>query len=239
MGRPINDAEHIEEIKTHKLEEKRRLENGEEFEILSGPRGHVLGPSGKYHKHLERYFVLSTLPEDIDANVDGTIVRKDEDAGETIGDWQLYYQDVIDDADPDDTKNIDVDDATAHDLAPMFPYNVLNNHHTKTDNNNGSPQKKRKSNSPKNGKKTSKKTYNKKKSRGAVLYPPNPVYVGLIVKKAIQVLATTDLLDYKKDVYAKVVKHVRLFVIAPVGKYLPAQSDPRWTQMRQRARGKS
>ena len=127
MGRPIHDAEHLEEIKQHLWEIKVRRDNGEVVEIL--PDTTYCKPksedgTGKTY-WVAKYHLLSTLPEDIAANHNNVydkcrmIVRKSKH----IDDYHVYYEESLEDITPSDNNNvpnhINVEEALTYNPVPM------------------------------------------------------------------------------------------------------------------------
>ena len=202
---------------------------------------------------------MSTLAKDVTANHNKNqydkcrmLVEKDED--NTIGDFQLYYD--VDGIAANIYTYLD-EDGPAN-LVPVYRSDVLpcgKDIDTPAPASNGSPPKKgRKSkktnNSPNPKKKKKSKTVATTTAAAAatttttraptvVLRPPNVVYVEMTIKKAIHILATTDLLDFKGDVYAKLLKNLRCYVLGPVEKYIPPQNDPKWNKIKEAATCKS
>ena len=250
-GRPSHTEDEYLDLMDYKVVEKQLIDSGElkveDIQKDSLKLKKEQFPNKRTNKsfsHPERYVVLSTSKEYIQANSDEykkcpvTVIASE---GDGIGPFQLYYKEY--------KKGFS--DGDNYDLIPCFPSNV--GYTTEKANNNdqeaGSPVKK---NRPirKKGKTTyckkktttsPKKAKSPKKTNDVARLPnppPNPVHVDLVLKRAIQFLSTTDILELKGDIHAKLLSILRKCFLAPMDKYFPSAGDPRWGQLREEAKGK-
>lgn len=271
MGYPTNDSKQIEEITEALVEYQRKIDNGEKVKpFAKAPRlkSKAKGGTGKKYYNFHRYVVLSTLSEVIDADVDGIyakcrLIVRNKDNDPKIGPYQLYYKETRANAKEEGVGDGDIDEAMKFNLIPVFPSDVRfgneedhDDNSNNNDNNNNAivvtPTKKDKARFV-NNKKKNRKTPSTPPptppspppppAARVVLDPPHPIYVELIVGKAIQVLSTTNLLDNKNvkkkiDQHAKLLKALNPFVVGPVGKYFPSPGTTQWEDIKAAARCK-
>ena len=143
-----------------------------------------------------------------------------------------------------------MEEAMKYNLIPVFPDDVCfggkDNSVVPPNNNNSNitPTKKNKKEPFINNKKKNKKHPSTPPPTPpptppvVALKPPHHLYVGLVVHKAIQVLATTNLFDYGKDIHAKLLKALRDFALVPVEKYFPPPGTDRWKDIKAAAKSK-
>ena len=251
-NRPSHTTDEYLDLYDYKVVEKQLIDSGKlkvddiEKESLQLKKEQFPNKrTNKTFSHPERYVLLSTSKEYIQGNSDEykkcpvTVIANERDG---IGPFQLYYKEY--------KKGFS--DGDNYDLIPVFPSDVgyttekaINNDQEESPVKKNRPiRKKAKTTYCKKKTTTSpKKAKSPKKTKVAAAPrppnpPPNPVHVDLVLKRAIQILSTTDILELKGDIHAKLLSILRKCFLAPIVKYFPSTGDPRWGQLREEAKGK-